>query len=60
MGQNRISVRKRIQLCLHFTSYAKINSKQIKDLSGKPKTETPKRKHRGRIHNIGLAMISWV
>lgn len=60
MRQNSISACKRIKLYLHFTSYAKINSKQIKDLSVKPKTETPKRKRRGRIHHIGLAMISWI
>lgn len=60
MRQNKISACKKIKLYLHFTSDAKINSKQIEDLSVKPKTETPKRKHRRRIHNIGLAMISWI
>lgn len=48
MRQNCISACKRIKSYLHFTSYGKINSKQIEDLSVKPKTETPQRKHRGK------------
>lgn len=59
--KNQIPRCKRMQLDPIPAPYKNINSKWIKDLNEKTQNyRTPRRNHREKLHDNGLAMISWL